>query len=125
MTTLINVLVYWICAHIIELSVMGSTIVAWVVAVLFAYVTNRKWVFHSIAITFFDIIKEIFSFFVCRIVTGIVDGGCMLLFVEMLDWNDVIVKFVANVLVIILNYVASKFIIFKRKIYDGKSETNK
>ncbi len=115
LTTLVNMTVYWVLAHIFKVRVMPSTICAWVAAVLFAYVTNRKWVFHSKAHATGEIIREVVSFFTCRILTGIVDWGCMLLFVAQLHMDDVVIKFAANVLVIILNYIASKLIIFKHR----------
>lgn len=112
-TTLINIISYWACAHMFLINTMASTIIAWVLAVLFAYFTNRKWVFHSEVSNCQGIIKEIISFFGCRLATGVVDWGCMFVFVELLSCNDIIIKFIANVLVIILNYIASKWIIFK------------
>lgn len=114
-TTLINTLSFWVMAHPIGLDVIPSTIIAWVVAVLFAYVTNRKWVFHSEATNARMILKEMVSFFGCRFATGILDLLCMFVFVDILSWNDVLVKFSANILVIVLNYIASKLIIFKQQ----------
>ena len=111
-TTVINVVVYWLMAHPLGMGTTISTLVAWLVAVIFAYVTNRKWVFHSKAKGRKEILEEIGSFFACRIGTGIVDWVIMLLFVDLIGFNDVIIKFLANVIVIILNYIASKFIIF-------------
>ncbi|HAP15607.1 MAG TPA: teichoic acid glycosylation protein, partial [Lactococcus sp.] len=72
-TTLVNVAVYWFVAHPIGLSTLPSTIIAWIMAVFFAYITNRKWVFHSEAHTRDEIMKEVVSFFSCRIATGAVD----------------------------------------------------
>lgn len=115
LTTLVNVAVYWLMAHLANLPTMPSTMIAWVAAVLFAYITNRKWVFHSEAHTRDEIIKEVGSFFACRLATGVVDWLCMLVFVDVLQFNDVAVKAIANILVIILNYIASKAVIFKRK----------
>ena len=115
LTTLVNIVVYWLCAHMLTLSVSLSTIIAWIAAVLFAYITNRKWVFHSEAHEQNEIIKEILAFFICRLGTGFVDLACMFIFVQLLGLDDVIIKFLANVLVIILNYVASKMMIFKHK----------
>ena len=114
-TTLVNVAVYWFVAHPIGLPTLPSTIIAWIMAVFFAYITNRKWVFHSEAHTRDEIMKEVVSFFSCRIATGAVDWGCMLLFVDVFQFNDVVIKMGANIIVIILNYVASKLIIFKHK----------
>ena len=112
-TTIVNVIVYWMCSHLIFLPVMVSTIVAWTVAVLFAYLTNRKWVFYSEAKDWKAILKEIISFFLCRLVTGIVDWFFMFMFVDVLSLNDMLIKITANVVVVILNYVASKMFIFK------------
>lgn len=113
-TTLVNVVVYWILAHLVHIDTMPSTIIAWFVAVLFAYLTNRKWVFNSQARNIKAVFKEILSFFSCRLVTGIIDWLCMFIFVDVAGWNDIIIKFLANLTVIILNYLASKFVIFKR-----------
>ena len=94
---------------------MSSTVIAWILAVLFAYITNRKWVFHSSAATAAEIRKEILSFFVCRLATGALDWACMFIFVDLLGFYDVAMKVLANILVIILNYAASKLVIFRRK----------
>lgn len=114
-TTLVNVIAYWICAHPLDINTMTSTIIAWVLAVLFAYITNRNWVFQSEAHTSKDILKEIISFFGCRFATGIVDWACMFIFVQLFCLNDIFVKVATNVLVVVLNYVASKIIIFRKK----------
>lgn len=113
-TTLVNMIVYWLCAHVFLFSVMISTIGAWVLSVLFAYVTNRKYVFHSAANGLEEIAKEVTSFFSCRLLTGCIDLLCMFVFVDVLQMNDMFIKVMANVLVIVLNYVASKVFIFKK-----------
>lgn len=115
LTTIVNMVVYWIAAHSLVLPVMVSTVIAWIAAVLFAYVTNRKWVFHSQAEGTKEIVQELVSFFACRLATGVADWACMFIFVDLLHFNDVIIKAAANVLVIILNYIASKLVIFKHK----------
>lgn len=115
LTTVVNIVVYWLTAHIFHFGTMPSTLIAWVAAVLFAYVTNRKWVFHSKAVGTGKIIKEMISFFVCRIATGAVDWVCMFVFVDIIHINDIFVKIASNVLVIILNYIASKLVVFKKK----------
>lgn len=115
LTTIANIATYWVMAHPLGLPTMLSTIIAWIVAVLFAYVTNRKWVFHSEAHTKDEVVRELGSFFACRLVTGVVDWLCMLIFVTVLQFNDVAIKAIANVVVIVLNYITSKLIIFKHK----------
>ena len=113
LTTVVNIVSYWLAAHPLGLSVMASTVIAWFLSVLFAYVTNRKWVFHSEAEGFEAIVKEMVSFFGCRLATGFVDLACMFVFVDVLHLDDVVIKVIANVIVIVLNYVASKLVIFK------------
>ena len=114
LTTVVNIVVYCIMAHPIGLDVIPSTVAAWIASVIFAYVTNRTWVFHSTAKSFGDIIREIISFVGCRLATGVLDWGCMFLFVDILQFNDLLIKCGANVLVIVLNYVASKLLIFRK-----------
>ena len=118
LSTIINIIAYWLFAHLFGIETMAATIFAWVVTVLFVYVTNRKWVFHSEAKTAKEIIKEILSFFSCRLGTELIDIGCMFVFVTLLSWNDLLVKIFANVIVIIVNYLASKFLIFKHSNCD-------
>lgn len=114
-TTAINVAAYWVMTCIFKYPNIPSTIVAWVVAVFFAYLTNRRWVFHSEATGATAILKETVMFYICRIATGFVDLGSMWFFVDILKLNGVVMKFMTNILVIVLNFIASKMIIFKCK----------
>ena len=113
LTTVVNIISYWFMAHLLYLGVMVSTVIAWILSVLFAYITNRTWVFHSKTRGTQEIFREIVSFFSCRLATGVIDWGCMLVFVDVLGWWDLGVKVAANITVIVLNYLASKLLIFK------------
>lgn len=115
LTTLVNIVSYWIFAHLLKRSVTVATVIAWIFAVWFAYVTNRKWVFRSEAEKVGAVVKEIVYFFVCRLATGIVDWLCMFVFADKLKFNDMAIKILANIFVIALNYVASKFVIFRNE----------
>lgn len=115
LTTAVNTGVYWLCAHPLGLPVVPATVIAWFFAVLFAYLTNRRWVFHSEASTRKDILRESVSFFLCRLGTGVLDWVLMYLLVDCLHWPDLWVKIGVNVVVILLNYVASKLLIFRHK----------
>lgn len=119
LSTILNIVSYWILAHPVHMPVMASTIVAWIITVLFVYVTNRKWVFHSEADSAKAVVTEIISFFACRVGTELIDLFCMWLFVDMLHMNDMVIKVIANVIVIIVNYLASKFVIFRHKEKQG------
>ena len=120
-TTLVNMAAYWLAAYPLGRSMTASTVVAWVLAVLFAYVTNRRWVFRSSARTASEIMREMLSFFSCRLATGLLDLGCMFLFADVLGWNDILIKALDNVLVVVLNYVASKLLIFRKRPAPDKS----
>ena len=113
-TTLVNIFTYWICAHVFHITVLSSAIIAWFFAVLFAYLTNRKWVFHSDVTTKEEIAKEAISFYICRLTTGFVDWALMYVFVDIMSLNDIVIKAVANIVVIVLNFIASKLIIFRK-----------
>lgn len=114
-TTAVNVIVYYLCAHQLHFSMGISTIVAWSLAVSVAYVTNKKWVFGSGSWKKSVIIREALSFIFCRLLTGVLDLVIMFVSVGCFGWDDLVMKLLSNVLVIILNYVASKQIIFRMR----------
>lgn len=113
-TTLVNIVSYYICSRL-GMSTALSTVIAWVLSVLFAYATNRKFVFLSKATGLAAILKETAGFFLCRLVTGLLDLAIMVVFVDVLHFNGMVIKILSNVIVIILNYAASKLMIFKNK----------
>ena len=113
LTTLINIIAYWIISRMFGLSVVTSTTIAWLVAVFFAYWSNRKFVFQSKTSSFIGIFFEALYFFAARIATGLLDIVIMYVFADLFGLHDVIVKTVSNIIVIILNFVASKLFIFR------------
>lgn len=114
-TTLVNIIVYRVCSHGMNMPVTASTVIAWILSVLFAYITNRKWVFESRAAGLSEITKELVSFFAARLSTGLLDLAIMFVFAQKMQLNDMAVKIVSNVIVIILNYVLSKLVVFREK----------
>lgn len=114
LTTLVNVIAYWLMYEILHADNVGSTIIAWIVAVVFAFVTNKLYVFDSKNWNK-DSIREIVQFFGCRLGTGIVELVMMYVFVDTLNFHGTFMKLVTNFVVIVLNYIASKLIIFKQK----------
>lgn len=115
LTTLINIVVYYICYQMIGVSNVISNIIAWIFSVLFAYVTNKLWVFENHDKGFKKLLYEISTFFSCRLITGIMDIGIMYITVDLLGMYSILMKIISNILVIVLNYIASKVIIFKNK----------
>lgn len=113
-TTFINIAVYFICSYLLKMGTVFSTIVAWILSVAFAYITNRIYVFQSKTRVIRKVILEIISFVNTRLITGLLDLLVMFLFVDILHCNDILIKISSNVMVIILNYIASKKIIFRK-----------
>lgn len=114
LTTLVNIGTYTISTRIFQIDVYPSNVIAWIFSVLFAYLTNRKYVFNSKANGIKEISKEIFSFYICRVATFLIDMLIMYLMVDMMKIDDLVSKVVVNVVVIILNYIFSKLIIFRK-----------
>lgn len=114
LTTLVNYGVWWILAPFFKASTVPVA-VAWVLSVLFAYGTNRKFVFESKVTGGRALLLEISSFFAARALSGVLDLCFMWIFADWLRFDGRIVKLVSNVFVVIFNYVASKLVIFRKK----------
>ena len=114
-TTLVNYVVYYLATRIAGLDVMPGTWTAWVVAVAFGYVANKAFVFHTHCENTRALLREAGSFFAMRLASLGIETVLMFLLVEMLHLNDLAMKLLVNIVVIILNYVFSKLFIFKKK----------
>lgn len=116
LTTLVNIVAFAILSRALSVGTVASNIIAWFLSVLFAYVTNRRWVFGTRGDS---VLKEAATFFTGRVGTGVLDTAMMFATVDLFGWNDIVMKVIVNVIVIILNYVISKFLVFRRKSEDG------
>lgn len=113
-TTIVYLFTYKIAEYLFKIDVDIATVIAWIVAVLFAYFTNRRWVFKSKIRGIRRITVEMLNFFASRLTTLAVDLILTHIFIKTLHWCNLPVKLVIQVLVVILNYLASKLIIFKK-----------
>ncbi|OPJ60318.1 GtrA-like protein [Clostridium oryzae] len=113
-TTIVNFVTYGLLERVINLNYVFSNTIAWVLSVLFAYITNRKYVFYSDERTIKGITKEFISFVSCRLLSGFFDLAVMVVSISILNLNDIVAKVIANVGVVILNYVFSKLFIFRK-----------
>ena len=115
-TTIVNFVSYYIPARIFGIDEIVSNVIAWCVSVLFAYVTNKIFVFSSKTESIKQTIKELASFVFARLFTGaLCDVGLFALMIHVLNINDIVSKITTQVLVVVLNYVLSKLVIFKNK----------
>ena len=115
LTTLVNIVAYFILARLLNIETVASTIIALIVSILFAYITNKIFVFESKTNNKKDLLREMISFFACRALSGVMDVAIMYVTVDLWHFNDIIMKIISNIIVIIVNYVFSKLIIFKKK----------
>ncbi len=121
LATVVNFVSYYIFARIIGIDEVISSGLSWFASVLFAYITNKLFVFDSKTVTKKELIKECISFFLARVLSGILcDVGTFAVMVKVFKINDIIAKIVTQVMVVIVNYIFSKFIIFKNKKKDKK-----
>ena len=124
LSTVVNIAAYILGSYLIfsgitdeHLKVNISEIFAFIVALIFAYWVNKTIVFESKCENIKALIKEIFSFTACRIFTEIISIG-MMNFAVYANINDILMKVIANIVVIILNFILSKILIFKKTKVD-------
>lgn len=114
LTTAVNFVVYYLCYNVAAIPNLPSAAIAWVAAVAFAFITNKLWVFDSKSFAAKTLLREAAAFFAARALTGLLDLGIMAVAVDIMHWNASLWKLLSNVVVIILNYIASKRVIFKK-----------
>ncbi len=115
LSTVLNIIVFAICAKAMNFSTTISNTIAWIIAVLFAYITNKLYVFDSKTEKKAALIKEIILFFGARVFTLILETAFLWLVIDKLGFNEIFMKIISNILVIILNYIFSKIFIFVKK----------
>ena len=114
LTTLLSIFLYWLFAHPLGVPPLAANVVSWILCVAFAYVTNRTWVFRDKARGAKGILREASSFTAGRLATLGLEELILWLGISVLGVSDLVVKILAQVLVIVGNYLISKFLVFKK-----------
>lgn len=114
-TTIVNYLIYIPCYNFLGFSASVSNMIAWVVAVAFAYLTNKPFVFKSNDWSAKTVIPELTKFIGCRVGSGAAETVILLVAVDLLGWNGNIWKLLTQVMVVILNYIGSKLLVFTKE----------
>ena len=114
LTTIVNYIVYLRCYNLLHLSGSLSNVIERVAAVAFAYLTNKPFVFKSHDWSAKTVLPELTKFVGARVVSGAMETGIIFVTVDCLLWDGNIMKLITSVLVVILNYFASKFLVFKK-----------
>ena len=115
LTTVVNYMVYLPAYNLMGLSASVSNVMSWAVAVAFAYLTNKPFVFKSHDWSAKTVIPELTKFVGCRVASGAAETLILLLTVDILHWNGNLWKLVTSVLVVVMNYIASKLVVFRKK----------
>ncbi|MBQ7817674.1 MAG: GtrA family protein [Oscillospiraceae bacterium] len=115
LTTVVNYLVYLPCRNWWGIPASISNIIAWIFAVAFAFLTNKPFVFKSHDWSAKTLWPELTKFVGCRVGSGVLETAIIWLTVDMLHWNDLLMKLFTSVLVIVVNYIGSKFLIFTKE----------
>ncbi len=113
LTTVINIFSYVSLTRLFFADYKTATTIAWVMSVIFAFITNKLYVFQSKETNILVISRELGSFLLSRVLSYGLDIFSMILFVGIMKADDLISKVLINILVIIFNYLASKFFVFK------------
>lgn len=115
LTTVVNIVAFHLCYEVWGIPNVPSNIIAWVLAVAVAYITNKLWVFDSKSFAPAVLLPELWKFVSCRLATGVMDLAIMWVGVDLLRGPATPIKIGSNVLVIVLNYVFSKLLIFRKE----------
>ena len=115
LTTVVNYVVYLPCYNWLGLSSVLSNIIAWAVSVAFAFLTNKPWVFNSHDWSAKTVLPELTKFVTCRLGSGALETGILAVTVDFLGWNGNWMKLLVSLLVVILNYLSSKLVAFRKK----------
>ena len=124
LTTIVNLIAYYLFSNIININYLMSNTIAWIISVVFAYITNKFFVFNSSYINKDVIIEEFIKFMNCRLISGLSEVVLLFLFVDLLLMNDIVAKLIIGVLVALINFIFSKVFIFKG-VDELRSEVNK
>ena len=121
LTTVVSLGVFYACTNTFldgkkQIRLQIANIISWIVSVLFAYISNRKYVFRS---KNDKVLKELLSFSASRLLTLVLYMGLMLLFTEVILLNYNFSKIIVQLVIIVLNYILSKLIVFKRTLSDS------
>ncbi len=115
LTTVVSYIVFIICNYQLGIGELVSTTISWIISVVFAFFTNRIWVFCAPTKTVSAFLKQLVLFYSGRLISYGVEMLIIWGFVTMLGFEAWLIKLLANIIVIVLNYIISKVVIFKNK----------
>lgn len=115
LTTVVNFVVYFLARDFFNFNFVISNTISWISAVLFAFITNKIWVFKSKTENLYELTIEFGKFVFYRLLSFGIDMGSMFIFIKALHLSDFISKLLTQIFIVVSNYVFSKIFIFKSK----------
>ena len=115
LATLVNMGTYHLLYDTASLSNVAATVLAWFTAVTFAFFTNKFIVFKNRGMKAIQVVRELAMFYSARFSTGVIDVVFMFITVDLLTFPPLVCKFLSNIIQGIINYLAGKLIIFRKK----------
>lgn len=114
-TTMVNLISFYLLRNVGRLPLQAANIISIILAILFAYVVNSLFVFQDSCKTLREHVAPFFKFISARLVTMVIEVGGVWLLVQIMGMEDMLGKFLTQFLVLVLNYVFSKFFVFTSK----------
>lgn len=114
-TTLISIFSFAYFNIVLSINELISNVISWILAVLFAFFTNRIWVFQAKTESLHDFIKQMITFYGSRLLTLGMEEAILFIFVSSYQFNSVAIKILAQICVLIGNYIMSKLLVFKSR----------
>lgn len=114
LTTIVNLISYYFFSNIININYLISNTISWIISVVFAYITNKFYVFNSKDKKKDVMVKEFIKFVNCRLTSGVIEILLLFLLVDMMKVNDIISKLAIGVIVVVLNFIFSKIFVFQK-----------
>lgn len=115
LTTVVNFITYFIFTKAIGFTTVTSNLIATAISIIFAYITNKIFVFNSKRNSIGELITELVKFVDARIFTGLLDTLFVFIGVDCIKANDFVIKTISCIIVVLLNYIISKAIIFNKQ----------
>lgn len=116
LTTLVSIISYSLFTRLFSINYLISNILSWILSIIFAFITNKIYVFKSKTKDKNEVIDEMIDFIFFRLLSLCIESIILYTFVSILEFNDLIIKIFAQIVVIILNYVFSKLFVFKKDL---------
>ncbi|AKL86825.1 YwcD [Bacillus atrophaeus UCMB-5137] len=118
-TTAVNISSFYFLVEILDTDYKTATVIAWILSVLFAYITNKIYVFQQKTSDMRSLMRELTAFFSVRLLSLGIDLGMMILLVSQFHTNETLAKILDNVVIVVVNYIASKWLVFKKTTEEG------